>query len=202
IRDSPSFVTVTFDREGQKLVTVDEPQIIGRPLLGRVRVSYEPRHITVRGPRSRLEELVSLPTEPVDVEGRVESFTQNLRVLVPSDKGILEVRPAEVRARIEIDVEMTRREFTNMQVLAAMPPGFTSRVILEPSTVKLILRGRADVLEGLAANAVNVFVTCSATDTVGSVELPVRVSLPSGIEVGVEVIPPTVQVRLEENLKR
>lgn len=193
----PSHVTVTFDREDQKLVAVEEPQLVGRPLVGRARVTWEPHLVSVRGPQSRLSDLASLPTEPIDVEGRVESFAQNLRILVAGERGILEVRPAEVRAKVEILTEMAKREFPNVRVLTAVPGGSVGRIVVEPPTVKVVLRGRAEFLDSLANEKLEAFVAYSATNHPVNAELPVRVALPPGKDASVEVEPPTVRVRIE-----
>ncbi|MBN2302245.1 MAG: YbbR-like domain-containing protein, partial [Lentisphaerae bacterium] len=89
----PSTVTLTFDHEEEKKVAVTRPTIIGTPFVGKVEIDCEPQTVTIRGPKLRLAEVNSVSTEPVDVEGRVESFSKQLRVLSPSDTWISHIKP-------------------------------------------------------------------------------------------------------------
>ena len=62
------------------------PRRSGSPLIGKVEIDYEPADRHVRGPEAAPGGIEAtghdvVSTEPMDVDGRVESFTQAVRVL-------------------------------------------------------------------------------------------------------------------------
>ena len=62
--------------------------------------------VTVYGSVKRLGAFsakgIRLPTDPVDVEGKTESFDAVVAIRPPEDSGITSVEPAEVKAHVEI----------------------------------------------------------------------------------------------------
>jgi YbbR domain-containing protein len=193
----PSEVTLTFDHEVQKEVAVLKPKAIGRPLMGRARIEYEPHTVMLHGPQRRLETISALSTEPVDVDGRVESFTRKVRVLSPGDAWVAQIDPPEVSVSVAIMHESAAVLLTNVAVLAAMPPGSREEVRVEPAAVSVSLEGSPDALDDVAKEAVQVVVSCGGLEPGRSYELPVRAQLPPDLELQAEVDPPMVKVTVK-----
>lgn len=196
VKVHPSVVMVTFDHEATKLVRVNKPRIIGTPLIGKVEVDCEPNEVLIRGPRRRLAKVEAVSTEPIDVDGRVESFTKQLRVLSASDAWITEITPPEVSVKVRIVSTAINRMWQDVTVLAVMAPGATTDVSFEPAKVTVTLSGRSEVLEGIARDAIRVFVDCEKLDSSSTYELPVNVHMPSGVDVTASVEPRTVKVSI------
>ena len=76
------------------------------------------------------------------------------------------------------------------------PPLSLFQIKVEPEKVKLVLTGRRDILRGLTANEVSLFVIVEGLRK-GEYELHPRVYLPEGIKV-LERRPRTVRVILED----
>jgi len=70
VRINPSIITLNFERTLQKSVPV-RPRLTGRPSADHevAEVTADPAHVTVAGPKSRVQEIESAFTEPVSVEG-------------------------------------------------------------------------------------------------------------------------------------
>ena len=197
VKVRPNAVSLTFDRETEKKVAVRKPEILGRPLIGKAEAEYEPRFVTIRGPRRRLKDKESVSTEPVDVDGRVESFSKKVRVLPPGDAGVSQIEPAEVTVKVSIVTESVSREFEDVPVLAVIKPGRASDVYCEPAAVVVSLRGRAELLENLQPDSVTAFVDCTDLTVAATYELPVQVHLPPQVDVNAETVPKTVTVFLK-----
>ena len=64
------------------------------------------KHVSVRGPKSKLQKLVDdrimIPTDPIDVAGKTQGFTKAVKIRPPVDSGISSVQPEEVEAKVEI----------------------------------------------------------------------------------------------------
>jgi len=174
----PSAVTLTFDREDEKLVRVESPQTIGTPLIGRAELSYEPKFVTVRGPHLRLEELEAVSTEPVDVDGRVEPFSRPVRVLRPSGAWEPVIEPAEITVRVDIVKEIVTRRIENVPVLAVVTPESETDLLFDPPFVTVAIRGRPAVIDGIEQRRVKAFVDCVDLETAETNRVPVVVHLP------------------------
>jgi len=198
VKIKPSVVTLTFDREAEKSVRVEKPVTTGTPLVGRAELEYEPMEVALRGPRLRLQSLETVSTEPVDVDGRVESFTRTIRVLSPSDKWVSEIEPAEITVHVRIITELVSHVWTNVPVLAVTEPESSVAVRFVPPYVNVTLKGRPDVIDRVKNRKFHVFANCRATDLSGTNRLPVHVYLPAGTEVTAVTEPGTVRAVKEE----
>ncbi len=191
----PNVITLTFDREVAKTFKIAKPEILGVPLIGKAEIDYEPRVVVIHGSKRRLEQVSSdVLTEPIDVDGRVESFSKRIRVLPPIDTWVSKIEPPEITANISIVTESISKELTNVLVNAIIEPHKAGRVMIEPKTVKVTLRGRPVTLDNIPDAAVKVFVDCSILDSSASYELPVNVHIPPGTDIEVSVEPEIVNV--------
>ncbi len=194
----PSTLTLSYDREAERDVIVLKPKTVGVPLMGRAELDYEPKAVKLRGPRRRLAHISAVSCEPVDVDGRVESFTRKVGVLSPGDAWVYQIEPREVTVEVTIVTERISRTVTNVAVLAVTQPGAPACVDIEPRMVDVVLMGRSEVLEGISHDAVRVYVNCVDLEAEANYELPVAVHLPPEVDVSTLVRPETVKVQLRE----
>jgi len=188
----PDTVSLVFDREVQKTVPVAKPEIIGKPLFGKVEIDYEPQAVVMRGPKRALESQTFVTVQPVDVEGRAASFVVKLPVLPPPDAGVSEIEPPSVQVTVNVGTEMVSREWTNVTVLAVIKRDPDMTVSFKPETVNVSLHGRKDVFTRIEPGSVRVFVDCSGQVQPGKQKMPVSVHLPVGVEATASVEPDTV----------
>lgn len=198
VKIKPSTVTLTFDREARKVVQVVRPTTTGTPLIGHAELEYDPRVVTLRGPKQRLQGLEAVLTEPVDVDGRVESFTRTVRVLPPSDKWVSEIEPNEIVARVRIVTELVSHTWTDVRIMTAAKPGSGLSVRFVPPAVNVTLTGRPEVIDGLQSNTVSALVHLDEADRLTTNLFPVRVYLPPRSEVEVSIEPETVMAVWKE----
>ena len=192
VQIDPRFVTISFDREIEKILAVARPQIIGNPLIGKVELDYQPRAVKIRGSNLRLQNTEEVNTEPVDVDGRVESFSKTVRVLPPRDTQVSRIYPAEVKVNVNIVTESVTREWKGVVVRGIMNPGFTGEMRFEPVVVKVALKGRLEKIDNIASNSVMAFVDCTGLSPGAVTNLPVKVHIPIGMDVEVVVEPEMV----------
>lgn len=199
----PDTTLLRFDREIVQRFKVDVPTTSGTPLRGRVAIEYEPDEVTLRGPEQKLaqlrEEGVRLQTEPIDVEGRVQSFTKSVAVQPPSDVWIASIDPPEVRVKVSLVTEIAQREIPRIPVMMVGAPTNRVSARIEPEHVTLTLGGRADVLNRLLPDTLTVFVDMRGHTAGTTYELPVNVYLPQGLELdSVDVEPRSVKLTVGE----
>ncbi|MBN1558209.1 MAG: hypothetical protein JW951_08690 [Lentisphaerae bacterium] len=194
-RIRPNIVMLTFDREAEKEVPVVKPKTVGQPLIGKAELSYEPKTVRIRGPMRRLT-IDEVYTEPVDVSGRIESFTREVRVLPPGDTWVSRIEPSRVTVQVNITARTVERTWDAVPVLALVRPGGAYRVDIEPPAVTVTVKGRAEIVETLAADAIQVYANIPEVDLNATYELPVTVHLPAGVDLQGTAEPPTVKVTL------
>jgi len=203
VKIEPSVVLLTFDREVETTVSVAKPRTIGTPLIGTVSVEHEPVTAKIRGPKRRLAEMKQkgrdkVQTEPVDVDGRVESFTKKVRILPPSEAWVSRIEPSEVTVKVNIITEIETRTWKQIPVRAIARPGDAREIYFEPPAVDVTLEGRVEVLDGIGDDTISVLVDCSELETAATYELPVLVHLPCQTEVHPTVTPETVKTFIRE----
>jgi YbbR domain-containing protein len=196
-RIRPAVVMVTFDREAEKRVPVARPTLTGEPLLGAVEgIEYEPRFVTVRGPKRRLT-IEEIYTEPINVADKVDSFSRTVRLLPPGDTWVSRIEPSEISVRVRIAKRTVSRTLPRIRVLALVPPDAAWQVTVEPAWVDVTLEGGAETMESLTNDVVRVWVDCRDLDADTVYELPVDVHLPAGVDVKSMAAPSSVKVVAE-----
>ena len=192
----PRVVTISFDREIEKDLAITKPQIIGTPLIGKVELDYQPRTVKIRGSNLRLRNKEEIGTEPVDVDGRVESFSKTLRVLPPRDTQVSLIEPAEITVNVNIVTESITREWKNVKVCGIVPPGFNSEICFSPASVNVALKGSLEEIDNIASNPVVAFVDCNGMVAGVVTTLPVQVHIPAGTDIKAVVEPQTVRAEV------
>ena len=196
IRVRPDTAAIAFDHEVEKMFRVLKPKMVGTPG-GKVEIDYTPQYVRITGPRRSLRDREVVETEPIDVGGCVQSFSKRVRVLSPSDTGVIRIEPAEITITANMVTESVSKELTNMPVRAVVEAGSTNSVRLRPGSVNVSLHGRVEVIDRVADDSIRVFVDCVGLDPLESYELPVNVHLPSGVDVTATVEPQMVKVNFE-----
>lgn len=131
---SPSTVSVDYDFMSKMVTTnfVATPRLVGVPVQGTASVSIPTNFaVTVYGSVKKLGAFsakgIRLPTDPVDVEGKTESFDSVVAIRPPDDSGITSVEPAEMPVHVEI---RTRAADDAGEIHVSAP------ILLAPETAK------------------------------------------------------------------
>ncbi len=102
----PSEIRIQLDREIEKTVPV-QPDLEGTLPDGYEvdRIAIEPSSVSITGPRQRLQDIRSVRTMPISMEGRMESFKQRIGIAHPSPAWMVRIQPD----RVEVDVIVSER---------------------------------------------------------------------------------------------
>ncbi len=194
IKVRPGIVNLTFDREIERKISIARPEVAGRPLLGKAEVDYEPKIASVRGPEQQLSDLKILRTGPIDVDGAVDSFSRNLRILTDAESGVWEVKPAEITARVSIVTEATSKEWKDLPVLALRETGTALEMHVSPPRVDFSVLGSPQAVNRIEPADIRIFVDCTGITQPGTYTLPAAVHLHEGVDVSTAVNPPVINV--------
>ena len=103
---TPPIVSVIVDRIRHKWIEI-RPNIVGKPAPGyRMDAAIpNPRTVEVEGAASEVRGLDAVPTEPVDVGGKKESFLQQVALAGTGRPTVLPLRNVLVEVRVRIVAE-------------------------------------------------------------------------------------------------
>lgn len=195
---SPSRLLLAVDREEEKRVPV-RGRVVGKPQAGEVRdVVCEPSIALVRGPAQKLKALAVLDTQPVDVDGRISSFSKRVGILPPEDNWPARIEPAEVQVKVQISGQGQQRELRQLPVSVLLEPGSIRRTEIEPARVDLLVQGPAESLSGLISNPPRVYVDATGLTAGIAQELPVRIHGMDGMGLTIGANPDRVRVTVRE----
>lgn len=195
VRVRPAAVLLTFDREDSRQVPVAQPETSGTPLLGRIQLEYEPRLVTVRGPKRMLDTVRILQAEPIDVDGRGTSFTRLARIQASASAPSLVFDPEEITVKVSIITDTITREWTNIVVAALLDPGSRGSAQVVPPTVSVSVHGHSDVLKNVTDNDIRVFADCRGLQTNGVYARTLAIFIPNQPNLTTSANPELVHVR-------
>lgn len=159
-----------------------------------------PTVITLEGPRSLVDQMTSVATEPIELRGKTDSFTLKARVQTGS-----ELISFPYGSTVEVQGLMTSS--LSSLVLESVVPGAVNlnsglRLQSPLPPVRVRLRGTAQALAALPKDAqgsptVSVYADFTAFTVPGEVPgVELKAALPDGVEL-VELSPAVVPVALE-----
>jgi YbbR domain-containing protein len=189
----PARIHVTLDRQAEKRVPV-KGRTVGSPLFGEVdAVICDPSTVLLRGSAAKLRTTDCVYTQPVDVDGRVESFVRRSTLQAPGDNWVAQMDPSDVQVKVNLTRRNATLERKGVAVNAIMDPGRTLGIDIEPPTVDIVLMGRAPgVPTTEEGRLVRALVDCVGLVAPGEFVVPVRVL--AGADFSAVTRPETVRV--------
>ena len=143
------------------------------------RLDFEPKVVTVRGPRSELKQIKTVETEPLDLETLSESKTVTLGVRNPGSHTMLGAKNESVL--VAINQIPDQLSFAKRPVELRTVPA-TTGVMIEPTEVDVIVEGPPTEVADLKADQVIPFVRVSERPGDDGAKFSVRVELPDACE--------------------
>lgn len=105
---SPAAAVVSLDLLGNWVTTnfVYKPRLVGAPLQSTAQVIMpENLAVTAFGSIKKLEEFskkgIMLPTSPIDVEGKTQTFQTMVDIIIPADSGITALDPSSFQVTVK-----------------------------------------------------------------------------------------------------
>lgn len=104
LKIEPSSIKVVFEETVSKKIAIS-PDIMGSPDKDYYvkAVEVRPDEVIIEGPKSEVRKLVALKTEPIDISGSAEDFSQEVELAPRS--GNIRIKPD----RVDVHVRIVRR---------------------------------------------------------------------------------------------
>jgi YbbR domain-containing protein len=124
-----------------------EPTFIGQPPEGYAfyGARVQPESVLVEGPRSQLEPLELLRTNPIRLDNRTEPFVVRVTA-VPEDSYVRMLDPRSLEVHVDIDASPVERSFEEVPVVVR---GGTAGDEVDPAAVSVILSGPPALINSL-----------------------------------------------------
>jgi YbbR domain-containing protein len=141
-------------------------------------IQVEPPSILVRGLPTRLTEITQIRTEPIDITGLTETFTQQVALEFPL--GITPDEVQTIQVTVEIEPILTTGVYNRPVAVLGLEQGLTA--VIDPEEVRVILFGPLPMLDTLLEEEVRVVVDAVGLKA-GTYALEPIVTLPDrGVE--------------------
>jgi YbbR domain-containing protein len=192
----PPEVTVTMDREVEQVLPVKavfEGEL--PPGIQIEKVVCSPASVRVRGAEQLLRDAEQVRTEPVNLDGRYNTF--KTQAALSSAGQPWTVSPERVTAEVSLVERVATQRIENSYVRPLLAADDTRTVKIRPEKVTVVLRGSPQRLAALDPRAVCTYIDCAELTEPADYEIPVRADVPSGIQVE-KIEPPTVQVTVRK----
>lgn len=177
----PEVVTITIDEVIMQKLEI-QPDFSGDPAIGykllKDEVRMDPNAILAQGPKSVLETMKSVKTEPIDLVGRIRSFHRTMEVQLP--EGVKPMSESLVDVYIPIREEFDEKEFRDVPVRFLRVPESSGVITIEPERVSFFLKGSKRYLEGLNSGDILAFVDLGDMKK-GDYDLPLQIVLPENV---------------------
>lgn len=172
-------------------------QTAGNPAQGYEEVGRvaNPDTVVLDGPDEALNDLVSVSTAPIAIEGATAPVTRPVAVVeLPPGVSVVDPVDGEVDVVVQIRPRGTTQTLTDQTVTVAdLAPGLTARV--EPTAVNVDIFAAEDILAALQAGNVVPRVSVAGLGP-GRHQVALDVSVPAGVQ-WLETDPQTVEVTIE-----
>ncbi len=155
------------------------PDILGYPARGFELGQYylTPEKLTITGPRSQIENLRSLMTEPVDLSNLRDSLSLRVGVVVPDEYQLSFPDGKNIDFRGIIQETLLIRTFSEIPVrTSSLAPGLAVLSDLPAGSIKL--QGSQLLLEATSASDFALSIDCSSIERPGYYRLPVSPAVP------------------------
>jgi hypothetical protein len=195
----PNVVVVKFDVPMTLRLAVASPATEGKAR-GRVELVCDQAYAVVKGSRRLLSPLdaekVQIQTEPINVDGRSQTFSTRVRLLPPGMAVNALVEPPEMSVNVVILNEKATAKIERVPVIVSQPYATRSRWRVEPEWVDVELTGRSEVVKAVTFDQVMASVNGNIPLTPNtSNEVPVMVHVQQGVSVDeVTALPATVKL--------
>ncbi|QHI68629.1 CdaR family protein [Tichowtungia aerotolerans] len=191
----PSEVTVTIDREVERVLPV-KASLEGELPEGiqLEQTVCEPASVRVRGAERRLINLEQVRTVPISLDGRYNSFKTHVNIA--SDGQAWVAMPDRVSVDLILEEHFAVRRVEKSLVRPLLASDDTRVVKIRPDRVDVVLKGSPQRIEALDTKDIYTYIDCTELTEPTEYEMPVRVDLPSGIQVE-KIEPSVVQVTVK-----
>ena len=184
----PNVVVVKFDVPMSLQLAVAPPVVQGKAR-GRIQLVYEQTNAVVKGSRRLLSpldaETVQIQTDPIDVEGRSQTFATSVRLYPPGDAVNAVVEPSDMVVNVIVFSEKATAKIEHVPVVVSQPAASANRWVTDPEWVDVEVTGRSEVVKSITFGQITASVNGNIPITPHSEtnEVPVNVHVQQGLSV-------------------
>lgn len=185
----PSEIQFTFDNLVERDIPIEMTSIgTLRNSLRLEKIDLTPTMVRVKGPETRIRDLINVQTEPVDLREVTDSVSRDLAIRMPAS--LAELNVSQVHLDLRVAAVRSERKFSNLAVEIRSVAG--EKFTLSPATVNIQISGPIDRISALKPEEVIPFVRVP-TEAAIPLNLAVNTDLPKDLSVS-EIDPPEVRV--------
>lgn len=198
---SPSDIKVTLPivKAGTTKTVGIKTKMSGNPKSGYWinQISVVPSDITIRGNSGVLRGINYIETKAIDVEGISDGITKNIDLDLPSGVTLADATNSQVKVTITLSSISSEKEIIAGLIYDNTASGLKVDSV-DPSTIKILTSGPADLLNTLSSNNVQIHLDLASYHSAGNYSIDITRSMinaPDGISVS-SFVPSSIRVIL------
>ncbi len=169
----PDRITIHLDERMRTDLPVD-PTFLGQPPEGYsfygARVT--PEVLLVEGPRTQLESLELLRTNPIRLDNRTEPFMVRVAA-VPEESNVRVLDPRPLEVYVDVDAAPVERTLENVPIVLR---GGTGSESIAPKSIRVTLSGPPTLIESITSDQLRATADVSGLDRDGRAhDVPLRI---------------------------
>lgn len=169
-----------------KILPADGFELVGQVL-------YNPREVTLSGPRIWVRGVNVIYTEKVVIGNANEAISDQVDLVLPEGYN-LSLSGTKINFSQKVERNLERR-ISGLPVKSINLPG-RSKVMLQPDSVRVTISGAESLVKEITPDQIEVTVDCAKVRRKETVKLPVLISLPQEINLK-RAEPDSVEVLIE-----
>ena len=177
----PKNLKVRLDYPMEKELKV-QPNVTVMPAEGFEQVGdlhYNPREVSISGPRMWVRNLKVIHTEEKVIEGASEPISEQIDLILPEGYNL---SLSEQKVSYSVNLErVVERDFRGLAVEAIRVPR-GGEVILEPDSISVTVSGVQSLISQMSPDSIRVTVDCAAASRKDTVKFPILVQLPAQVK--------------------
>lgn len=197
VRVEPEVIVVKIDEMIVQKRGI-EPVFRGEPAFGYrldlKKVQLDPISVLVEGPKSQLEKVGKIKTQPIDVVGRLRSFRKTIRLA--EEPGLKLLSESLVDVYVPIEEAVSEKTFKDVPIKVLSVAGNSHSVSISPTQLEIILRGAAKNLNEVKKEDILIYAEVSELSE-GTHEVPLKILLPESTVLKENLKPVQVTVQRE-----
>ncbi|MBR6154273.1 MAG: hypothetical protein IKQ43_07540 [Treponema sp.] len=187
ITSVPENIKTSVEEKKFKYLPV-KTSLVGTPARGYevLSVKVEPTYARIDGPKSIVDSLSHIYTGAINIEGIYRSSEYEVSLI--NDNQFLKLNETQnVKVTVDLVQSQTSTTFSQVEVTSIGLPD-NLYIANGPYSVSLNLSGTVLALERLSESQIMAIANCSSVTESGEYDIPIEITVPSGIQVDAQSI--------------
>lgn len=160
------------------------------------KIDAKPNAVTITGPKSEIDRVSEILTEPVDISGAKQSENLESDLIVDPSKGI-SANPSKVMTIVQLGESRINKQFSSIPIFLE---GGNQSTAFSPKFISIVLQGTKKTMDSISRKEIRAFLDVRDLPS-GSHRRKIQVKIPQDTTL-IETIPNEAVVEVQNSARR